>query len=183
MTEHRLYPPHENVLLNPSLQSFPRSRVKKPLYGVKYFDCPLRGAEADQVTGQPGSDWIVGDSHEHVGHPIGLARLVAQSGWHLRKQPPDCENQASGACADDRAVHPDILEVAPDHELETIRKGARVPAAHGLGDERADLAAPDDKGWGQVFHGFFDVPLHDFVGRERLSDDRDWFLEREAQAR
>ena len=41
MTEHRLYPPHENVLLNPSLQNFPRSRVKKPLYGVEYVDYPL----------------------------------------------------------------------------------------------------------------------------------------------
>jgi len=41
MTEHRLYLPHENVLLNPSLQNFPRSRVKKPLYGAEYFDCPL----------------------------------------------------------------------------------------------------------------------------------------------
>jgi hypothetical protein len=41
MTEHRLYPPHENVLLNPSLQNFPRSRVKKPLYGAEYFDCAL----------------------------------------------------------------------------------------------------------------------------------------------
>jgi hypothetical protein len=41
MTEHRLYPPHENVLLNPSLQDLPRSRVKKPLYGVEYFDYPL----------------------------------------------------------------------------------------------------------------------------------------------
>jgi predicted amidohydrolase YtcJ len=34
MTEHRLHPPHENVLLNPGLQNFPRSRVKKPLYGA-----------------------------------------------------------------------------------------------------------------------------------------------------
>jgi hypothetical protein len=41
MTEHRLCPPHENILLNPSLQNFPRSRVKKALYGVEYFDCPL----------------------------------------------------------------------------------------------------------------------------------------------
>jgi len=41
MTEHRLYLPHENVLLNPSLQNFPRSRVKKPLYGAEYVDCPL----------------------------------------------------------------------------------------------------------------------------------------------
>ncbi len=41
MTEHRLYSPHKNVFLNPSLQNFPRSRVKKPLYGVEYFDCPL----------------------------------------------------------------------------------------------------------------------------------------------
>jgi hypothetical protein len=27
MTEHRLHPPYGNVLLNPSLQNFPRSRV------------------------------------------------------------------------------------------------------------------------------------------------------------
>src|SRR5262249_12830789 len=41
MTEHPFCPPHGNVLLNPSLQNFPRSRVKKPLYGAEYFDCPL----------------------------------------------------------------------------------------------------------------------------------------------
>jgi hypothetical protein len=41
MSEHRLHPPYGNVLLNPSLQNFPRSRVKKPLYGVEYVDYPL----------------------------------------------------------------------------------------------------------------------------------------------
>ena len=110
-------------------------------------------------------------------------RQAGRKNETLPKQPRDCEDQASGARADDRAIHPDILEVAPDHQLETIRKGARVPAAHDLGDERADLTAPHNEGLGQVFHSFVDVPLHDFIGRERLSDNRDWFLEREAQAR
>jgi len=41
MKEHPFHPPYGNVLLNPSLQNFPCSRVKKPLYGVKYIDYPL----------------------------------------------------------------------------------------------------------------------------------------------
>src|SRR5262249_60939830 len=41
MPEHRLCPPHGNVLLNPSLQNFPRSRVNTPLYGAEYVDYPL----------------------------------------------------------------------------------------------------------------------------------------------
>src|SRR5262245_15516868 len=42
MTEHRLCPPHGNVLLNPSLQNFPCSRVKTPLYGAEYVSPPHR---------------------------------------------------------------------------------------------------------------------------------------------
>ena len=49
MTEHRLYPPHENVLLDPSLQDSPRIRVKKPLYGVEYFDYPLADSRAEMT--------------------------------------------------------------------------------------------------------------------------------------
>ena len=92
-------------------------------------------------------------------------------------------NQAARTGADNGAVHPDVLEVAPDHELQAVGKHAGVPVAYHLGHERSDLAAPGDDGMGQVIHNFVDVPLHHGIRRERLSHDRDRFLQGGPQAR
>src|SRR5438477_13150691 len=44
--------------------------------------------------------------------------------------------------ADNRAVHPDVLQVGADRRLDAVGEGARLPFAHDLGDKADQLAAP-----------------------------------------
>src|SRR5216684_8923236 len=91
--------------------------------------------------------------------------------------------RAADAGADERAGHADVLEVAADGELEAARHRPRVPAAHHLGDEGADPAAPRHRGERHLLERRLEARLHVAIGRERPPEGEDGGADGFARAR
>src|SRR5437868_6202652 len=66
---------------------------------------------------------------------------MAQSVHSTREQGYEIE-PAADQPADDRAVHPDVLQVGADRRLDAVGEGARLPFADDLGDKADQVAAP-----------------------------------------
>ena len=93
------------------------------------------------------------------------------------------ENESTDACAYQRSVHADVLQVAADHEFQAIGQCPCVPPVHHLLDDAGDLAALHHQGKRQALYAGVHMHEHGLVGGKHARHGTDRLFERRAGSR